>query len=524
MVTSVVILGMVLPVLLAVAFLLGRHVQRLRRPEAPEFSAVTRQHFELYQTGQVNEAAVEAAKRRFQYLLERGEEATVEASLRPGMQYFFQVRALAEIGTDSAGRILERQLQRRLSDDQLEQAWYWIDLASGLRVLNRVESLPQLLRCADFAAEVPLGHFFAVETICFLGFPGYLRDLDTPQGQAALRMLHRALEGLRFGVPPHLIGEAHLGEMIENLWDEAGEKVEPLLVRIAHEVLRLNQRSDHGRRQLEEERAELEVYDWQMSRLQALTPTLQQYLQEARRVLPARVLQTPEKQLPDVLHALIDLQVDAGPALITLVNRPGFTKADLALEALGHSRHPSVGPWLRAFAFKNVPMLQRAHARKRAASPGKPSVPAQVPYRAVLRALRGHGSEETERLLIVAARDWDPMYRAVALSSLGWWEPLARREVLASLEEGRRDASLEVRQAARAALARLGERQALQWFRQGLTGEDGQQVHEAIQVIAAEGLFMLWPDLDRLADSDNPEVAMHAREALERLCEDIGKK
>src|SRR5688500_5491071 len=115
------LLAVLLPALLAAAFLIGRHLQR-RKENADPFSPVTRQHFELFQGGHWNEAALEAAKRRFRDLLERGEVATVEASLRPGMHYVFQVRALAEIGTDVAGRILERQLQRRLSDDQLEQA------------------------------------------------------------------------------------------------------------------------------------------------------------------------------------------------------------------------------------------------------------------------------------------------------------------------------------------------------------------------------------------------------------------
>src|SRR5207248_3882662 len=116
----------------------------------------------------------ETAKRRFRDLLERGDEASVEASLRPGMHFVFQVRALAEIGTEAAGRILERQLHRNFTDDQLEQAWYRIDLAGSLRTLNRDESLPHLLRCADSASQVPLGHFFAAETVCFLGFAGYL--------------------------------------------------------------------------------------------------------------------------------------------------------------------------------------------------------------------------------------------------------------------------------------------------------------------------------------------------------------
>jgi len=99
----------------------------------------------------------------------------------------YQVRALAEIGTDAAGRILERQLHRRLSDDQLEQAWYWIDLAASLRVLNRQESLPHLLRCSETARESPLGHYYAAETVCILGFASYLRQPATPLGQAALR-------------------------------------------------------------------------------------------------------------------------------------------------------------------------------------------------------------------------------------------------------------------------------------------------------------------------------------------------
>src|SRR5437016_10253920 len=150
------IVAILLPLLLGAAFLLGRHLPR-RRELSDQFSPVTRQHFEIFQGGPMNEAAVAAAKRRFRDLLERGEEAAVEASLRPGMHFVYQVRALAEIGTDAAGRILERQLHRHLTDDQLEQAWYWIDVAGSLRALHREESLPNLLRFAESAAAVPLG-------------------------------------------------------------------------------------------------------------------------------------------------------------------------------------------------------------------------------------------------------------------------------------------------------------------------------------------------------------------------------
>ena len=148
-------------------------------------------------------------------------------------------------------------------------------------------------------------------------------------------------------------------------------------------------------------------------------------------------------------------------------------------------------------------------------------MPADLPYRALLRALRGQGSVETEDFLVLAANDWDPTYRCTALGSLGWWEPYRPAATLACLQQARRDPSPEVRQCARAALARLGERAALQWFRTALTGEETQHIFEAIQLAASEGLTLLWPDLDRLTEADDAEVAHHAREALERLCEDM---
>src|SRR5215472_11716174 len=244
---AMLMMGILMPMLMAAVFLLARHLYR--RPYAgEELSPVSRQHIDLFQGGQLNEAAVESAKARFRELLERGEVGAVEASLRPGTQYVVQVRALAELGTEDAGRILERQLQRRLTDDQIEQSWYWIDLANGLRALNRPQSVPHLLRCAESAGEIPLGHFFAAETVCFLGFGGYLRQPDTPLGRAALRVLHRALEGLRHGVPPQVVAEARLGEVIENLWDNRPERPDPLAVRAFHEALRLLRRAPHAER------------------------------------------------------------------------------------------------------------------------------------------------------------------------------------------------------------------------------------------------------------------------------------
>jgi hypothetical protein len=518
--SAVILVAVLLPMMLAAAFLLGRHWHR-RQYTGEELSAVSRQHIDLFQGGRLSEAAVESAKARFRELLERGELHAVEASLRPGTQYVVQVRALAEIGTDDAGRILERQLQRRLTDDQIEQSWYWIDLAHGLRSLNRSQSLPHLLRCAEEAGDLPLGHFFAAETVCFLGFVGYLRQPNTPLGRAALRVLHRALEGLRCGVQPQVVAEARLGEMLEALWDHRPDQIDPLLVRVFAEALRLVRRIPHAQAVLAGESSEREAFQWQASRLAALEPALADYLQEAPGPLCAALGQSSGPERRDLLLALADLRVDTGDAMLALLRQSSCPYADLAVEVLAWSRSPHAGAWLREWACRRLPLARRAQYRRRAVPPARSSVPGDFPYRAVLRAMRGHPSAQAEAFLMLAARDWDPTYRAAAVGSLGWWEPFHRREVLLTLQQLRRDPNLEVRQAARAALARLGERQALQWFRQFLTSEDSQRIHEAIQLIAAEGLTLLWPDLDRLADAEDPDVAHHAREALERLSEEL---
>lgn len=520
MVPLVIFLAILVPLLLAGAFLLGRS-WRTRAGWGIAYSPVTRQHFEIFQTGHMNEAAVEAAKVRFRELLDQGDVATVEASLRPGMHYIFQVRALAEIGTESAGLILERQLQRRLTEDKFEQAWYWIDLASGLRSLHREESLPQLLRCAESAIEVPLGPFFAAEAICFLGFPSYLRQTDTSCGLAALRLLHRALEGLRSALQPILVTESRLGEILENLWEGPCPPGHPLLARVARECLRFLRRGDHARRLLAEDRAEQEAFDWQMSRLSAVEPVLLEYLEDAPALLLQRLDRAEGKELADILLALEDLRVEAGAALLGCMKRLRFPYREQAIAVLTWSKDSRIGPWLRTEARRLVNMERRARSRRRSFPPNKPSLPPEIPYGMILRALRGHPSVETEKFLALAARDWDPLFRVAALGSLGWWEPLHRPLVQASLQEGKLDPCFEVRHAARAALARLGERQALHWFRQGLSGEDPHYVHEAINFIAAENLFLLWPDLDSLADSPNQELAHFAREALERLCEEM---
>jgi hypothetical protein len=511
---------MLVPVLMAAAFLLGRHLHR-RQGFGNDLSPVTRQHIDLFQGGQLSEAAVESAKRRLRDLLERGETEAVEASLRPGTHYVIQVRALAEIGTDEAGRILERQLTRRLTNDVLEQSWYWIDLANGLRNLNREQSLPHLLECAEAGGDHPLSHFFAAETVCFLSFAGYLRQPSSPLGRAALCVLRRALEGLRCGVQPQVVTEARLGELIEELWDQRPAEVLPLVVRVFAEALRILHRAPHAEIILADEQYEQEAFGWQISRLASLESALNEYLQEAPPQLCAALPAANASEQHDILSALSDLRAETAAVALPLLADANFTHAELAVQTLTWSRDAQVAPHLRDWACRRIPLEARARKRRQAATPRRRSFPSDVPYSAILRALSGHPSRETEEFLLLAARDWDPTCRVAAFSSLGWWEPFAHKQVSRCLQEARHDPNLEVRQAARAALARLGERQALQWFRHCLAGQDAQRTHEAIQIIANEGLLLLWPDLDRLADSETFDVALHACEALERLREEL---
>ena len=225
----------------------------------------------------------------------------------------------------------------------------------------------------------------------------------------------------------------------------------------------------------------------------------------------------------EILQALLDLRAEAGLAVLPFAMQPDYPHAELALEVLAWSREPRVGQALREWVLKKIPLMRRAQVRPRMYAPRRPSIAADFPYVAILQALRGFPGAQSEAVLLLASRDWDPTYRAAAVGSLGWWEPMQRADVLLTLQDVRRDSSPEVRLAARGALARLGERQALLWFRQTLSSEDSQRVYETIQAISNEGLTLLWPDLDRLADAENGDTAHHAREALERMGEELDR-
>lgn len=493
----VLALAVVTPLFLGAGVVLVRHRRRRASAGLP-LSAVSRQHIDLVRGKEMNADALRAATEKVASLLDRGDVAAVERLLRRGLQYVVHVTALAEVGTDDAARVLERQLQRRLSADPVEQAWYWIDVVQALRRLDRAESLAHALRRAEAVDPTPLGHFFAAEAACFSGFASHLRRPRSPLGRAAARTLCRALAGLRRGVQPEFVVEARVGELVETLWDAVDGGAEAVSTRVFAEALRVLHRGPGEPRDLAP--ADAEVLRWQLGRLAALRPALRQHLADASNELGARLAKTAPDQQAEILQTLDELQADAAAAVLPLLGDPRFLHAALGARLLRWSRDPRAAAWLRDNA-------------RDACGP-------EVGV-ACLEALGAHPGAETERVLLENADHRAAVMRRAVAGSLGRCEPTNPSAVRAALDGLRLDRDASVRRAARAALARMGERQALQSFRMGLASADFGRVIDAIEAVASERLVLLWPDLDRLADSGDEDVARCARVALEDLREEV---
>ncbi|MBL8824329.1 MAG: hypothetical protein JNJ77_17210 [Planctomycetia bacterium] len=502
--------------ILLFGILLGYLYRRwyLSQSEQEPMSLVSQQHLDLFNGGGLDEHELELTRNRYQQWLQEEQFQRIEATLVPGLSYVVRVRALAELGTEEACAILERQLSRIIIDDPLEQAWYWIDIAHSLRMLAHDESLPLLLDRVNHSDDFPLVHFYASELIAFSTFPSYLTDFHDAHGKAAIRVLHRALEGLRCGISAHVLAEARMGEMIETVWDKHQQEMHPLLVRLFCEVQRLLRRFHQYAEELEGDVFEKEAYEWQMSRLALLEDQLIDYASRAREQLPGMLHEFAENERADWIYAIHELRADAGASLVHLIkSQPALAVSEQAVLALGWSRTEEATTYLQGMVSQALAVPRHPRIRKHLESPSLVA--------AALIALRYHPGMKTEQLLMLGVRSGDSLIRSSALSSMGWWMPMTGDSVLMYLQDARYDHHGEVRHAARAALARLGERQALQWFRQGLASENRQVVVESIQAIADEGITLLWPELDMLVDEEEPELASCAREALEQMQEEL---
>jgi hypothetical protein len=484
-------------------------------------SPVTQQHLHLFHGGRLSADAVARAKSALARLLARGEQDRADEWMRPGLNYAVQVQALAELGGASAVDVLHRQLHRRVSGDPIEQCWYWIDVAQGLRRVNRADSLPHLLDCPASGEPAPLGQYFAAETACCPGFAEALHSPSGDLGRTAVRVLYRTLHGLRHGVSPVAVVEARLGAAVATLWRHRPERLDPVVIRTLMEALRLVQRAQHFALVFRGQAALLAAFREQVGDIARRSAAIADYLSDAKGRLLDDVSSATDAQRVDYLLALDDLRVDSAAVLFPRRRDWPAEHRALGVRLLRWSSNgetpAKIVDWIRA----TISPERRARPSMRSSPPRRPSVPQALPYAGLLYALRGHASPSAEELLVVAARDWDPIIRTAAVSSLGWWEPLKRSEVAGALQKAREDANADVRRQAEAALARLGERRALQVMRAALVGESEGGVPDAIRFIAAERLFWLWPELDALADADELETALAAREALEQMREDL---
>jgi hypothetical protein len=506
-------------ILAAGAIFLGALAARRKttRPVAatqPEFLSTPHLHNPVPQVPQALEVA--HASRSGALALNSGRAPRV----RPGHRCVEEVRRRCHVDFVEALNFLEGQLNRRVSDDSLEQARYWIDLAEGLRGLNLHESLPALLRRADDALDLPLAEGYAAEVSCFAAFAEFMHDPLTPEGQSALRVLRVAMEGVRLGrIAPSVIADAAFGDAVRRLSENCPNEVNPRLVLAFIEALRHGRRSFHTWAAFRDDPLRRQTVRWQHAFLKDAEPVLREYLHDIGGELTRLLEQTRGRARREILRALAELQEDTDDVALTLLGDPSFEDRADAIRCLRWSKSPLASSALCGIARHALTGEKSARWLRRLGV-GRSPVPANE-VRVALQALRGHPSDEAERVLLNYASRPEAGWRETAFQSLGWWEPARRGDVLHAIRNGRQDMNADVRRAALAVGARLGECAALQMIRELLARDNPAHVLDAIRLSAAEGLTWLWPELDILTESDDPVVAAEAWEAVERLREEF---
>jgi hypothetical protein len=487
-------------------FWLGYHHPRRRRwllPRQalprPSVSAVERQHKHLLAGGSLSDSAVAAITERYRTLLSEGRTTEIERDLRPGTDFALQVQALSRIGTSEARDVLERQLTRTLSRNPIEQAWYWADLAAALRRLPHAPALPTLLVCADAAADLGAGAVLAAEVVAFPNFPETLSNLDGAMIHPALRLVARVSRSCREGtIELKSILQIGFGDLLANLSEKAPRLPDPWLTAAVLEAERFSRRLGHWSRALAP--ADRTLADRQSTRLANSSRTRADWLTEAAERLMVRFQVAPTPEQAAILTCLRELRADPTRLFPHLPDRRAAWWSE-AIRGLCWSRSSVAGPVLAGLAGRLV--LRRRVVRGVT----------------VLQSLRGHACPEAEAVLLRAASLNEDQFRQAAASSLGWWPPFDPDMTVRTLRVLRTDPCPETRRAAVSALARLGERAALDEVRGELASEEPGIRISAAHRIAREELSWLWPELQDVAESEEGETALAAVEALETLRE-----
>ena len=439
---------------------------------------------------------------------------------RPGHRCVEEVRRRCLDDFASAMNFLEGQLNRRVSENPVEQARYWIDMAEGLRILNLHESLPALLRRADDALSLPLADAFAIEVVSFTAFAEYLHDPLCVEGQAALRILRVAMESVRLGTsPPGVCAVAAFGDAVRRISENCPETANPRTVRVFLEALRYCRRNHHNAPEFRDDPVRRQTVRWQQAFMRDAEPIMREYLHEIGAELLHQVTQASGRAQLELLEVLAELRHDTEETMLSLLAKDDFVHREMAIRCLRWSKSASALTALCELARQGG-SGERSGRWLRRLGVGKQEIPLSEVF-AALEALRGHPSLEAERILLTFLNRPEPEWRLSALRSLGWWEPLSRGEVLAAIRTARQDEHPELRRAALAVSARLGECAALQIIRDGMWRENPAPVRDAIQLCGNEGLSWLWPELDALTEADDATIATEAWDAIERVREEF---
>jgi hypothetical protein len=387
---------------------------------------------------------------------------------------------------------LVAELNQPLGPDADEQAGRRAEVAAELRRAGRADALPAVIRCADAAAGLPRGLLLAAEAVGFPNFAALLTSPARSDRQAALRALTRTARGGRDGA----LDMASLvrAGLLEHLAAVTPGDADPWLAAAVVEAERAARRADFWLKTLS-------VAERNAAGLSRITDRRRRALRDIPGRLVARFAAAPADEQAASLRVLDDLRADVSELFPSLPDRRAAWWAD-AVRCLRWARTRDYGPAL----------AEQADRLLSATRPG----PAAT---AVLTGLRGSRSPAVERVLLAGAAHADAAARRASVASFGWTEPFDRAAVIAALKAARADGDAGVRRAAVAALARFGELAALREFAQGLLAED-PAVRQATALAAAdEGVSWLWPDLDLVADHADPDTALAAAEALERLRE-----
>ena len=126
--------------------------------------------------------------------------------------------------------------------------------------------------------------------------------------------------------------EGRIGELVEEVWDHRPDRVDPLVVRVLVEALRVLKRAPHSEVVLAADPSEQEAFIWQISRLAALEPAMTDYLEEAPAEMARLLRNVPLEEHRDWLLSLTDLRAETAEVVLPLLDVPSYPFRDLAVD------------------------------------------------------------------------------------------------------------------------------------------------------------------------------------------------